>query len=183
MINAVDHFSQRSLKFLLGRMSAESTPPRVEKLVDAQGNNFNLVVFDIASGFAHRTEEDKVIENTIMSAAKITIKLFSEQSATFLPDELEAAVIRAVQENSLDHLTEAYRQQLQDKGVILSVVSDQDKGRGISIQAKSILVRSFPEQGISETNTVQGINYSLLFKEKYFHKVLFSLMHGAVMTV
>lgn len=150
MVNALGHFNPDSLKFILGRMSAEASPPRVET-----AGSEKHIVFDVASGFARQVEQDGSIENSAQAAAKLTVKLFSEQTALQIkPDDLEKAVIRAVVKNNLSSLAPEQLTKLQELGITISTISGESaESQGVSMRAGKIVVNSLGNKPISEAST------------------------------
>lgn len=149
MLNSIKHFGPISLKFILGRMSAESTTPSVI----TTENGEKIVSFDIHAGFAREMEEKNIIDNTVKSASKLTIKLFLEQATiTNLPDELQDTLIDCVASNSSSSvIDEATVQQLSTHGISVTDVQGS-KGPGVSFRSGKVQVNSYGEAGISEEN-------------------------------
>lgn len=146
MKNAIEHFSPNSLKFLLGRMSAEALP--IDVTPDKK------VEFTINSGFAHQLEAKGVISNTVETSAKLTVKLFLEQAAISLdprkPKEqaMEMALVEAVAKNTLPGQTAL--DDLQSKGISVEVTGQPD--RSVKLSSETVVIVSKTDVGVSDEN-------------------------------
>ncbi len=146
MKNAMEHFSPNSLKFLLGRMSAEALP--IDVTPDKK------VEFTINAGFAHQLESKGVISNTVDTSAKLTVKLFLEQAAITLnsrnPNELamETALVEAVSKNTAPD--QAALANLQAKGISIEVTGQPD--RSVKLSSETVVIISKTDVGVSDEN-------------------------------
>jgi hypothetical protein len=149
MVNALHHFNEMSLKFLLGRMSAESLPVQV---IDG------VVVFDIAAGFAREMEQKNIISGAVEASSRLSIKLFSEQAGVELSKELEKLLVKVLSDNSLDSLiADNNKTLLEDLGVKVETgllnggVFQADSADSFIVLSKgSISVRIFAHRPVSE---------------------------------
>lgn len=163
MINAIDHYGPVSLKFLLGRMSAESAPPRVEKSV-VDGNSTTKVVFDISAGHSRQMEDKHVIRNSIVASAKLTIKLFAEQANIPIDDQTEKLLIKILSANSTEGLDPSQLDTLANQGIKVSAVADNDpKNAFIALESDSVAVHSYGNRPTSPANAdfYAGIEHHL----------------------
>jgi len=153
MLNSLNHFGPNSMKYLLGRMAAESTAPQVEN---------GKVVFPINAGFAQSLENNKVAQNAIFESAKLSVKLFREQAAVSLPPELEGSLIKVL-ENPSTVLKTEQTQQLADLGITVTMSGEGTDAVTAHLSTKNIVVQYRYLEPISakQHEFYQGISTNL----------------------
>lgn len=173
LLNSIDHFGPVSLKYLLGRMSAEASKLRV--------NEQGQVEISINAGFARHL--DNYMPTSTQAASELIVKLFLEESAILELTEEEHKVTRNALIDMVMQNTQPSTEltaKLQDFGITVTVEENNEEENGkVQLISKDVVVISNTYTAISAENTAAYSKVEKSFEEYTNSRDEFVLQHNA----